>query len=76
MCTTCAPQIVECVSNIGCALIFACAQQTGCQGVSCYSPDTCKPIIDQFGGLSGSATKDVLALISCAATAQNSCNCN
>src|SRR6478735_1660876 len=76
MCNTCAPQIVECFSNIGCALIFACAQQTGCQGVGCYSPDTCKPIIDQFGGLNGTATKDVLSLISCAVTAQNSCNCN
>ena len=75
LCSTCSSQIVQCISNFGCALIFACAQQTGCQGLSCYSPMACKSVIDQYGGLTGAAMKDVLSLLTCATTSQNSC-CN
>jgi len=76
LCSTCSSQIVQCISNLGCALILACAQQTGCQGVACYSPMACKPVIDQYGGLTGPAAKDVLALLACATTSQANCNCN
>lgn len=76
LCSSCSTQIVKCVANIGCALILACAQQTGCQGVSCYKADTCKPIIDQFGGLNGSAVQNVFDLASCASVSQSTCNCN
>jgi hypothetical protein len=76
LCSTCSSQILECFSNFGCALILACAQQTGCQGVSCYSAASCKPTIDQFGGLSGKSMKEVLSLLSCSVGSQNSCSCN
>jgi len=76
LCSTCSSQIVECFSNFGCALILACAQQTGCQGVACYTAQTCRPVIDQFGGLTGSSMKDVLSLLSCSLSSQNSCSCN
>ena len=76
LCKTCSSQIVECFSNFGCALIFACAQQTGCQGISCYSAQTCRPVIDQLGGIGGKAMKGVLSLLTCSATSQNSCSCN
>ncbi|HEY3254348.1 MAG TPA: hypothetical protein VGJ91_10380 [Polyangiaceae bacterium] len=76
LCKSCASQIVECFSNFGCALILACAQQSGCQGLGCYSASTCKPVIDKNGGLSGSAMSDVLSLLSCSVGSQNSCNCN
>ena len=76
LCSTCSSQLLECFSNLGCALILACAQQTGCQGVSCYSASACKPTIDQFGGLGGKSMKGVLSLLSCAGGSQNSCSCN
>src|SRR6478735_5261269 len=76
LCSTCSSQIVECFSNFGCALILACAQQTGCSGVACYNAQTCRPVIDQFGGLTGSSMKDVLSLLSCSLSSQNSCSCN
>jgi hypothetical protein len=76
LCTTCSSQIVECFSNFGCALVLACAQQTGCQGVACYTAQTCRPVIDQFGGLTGTAMRDVLSLVTCSAGSQNSCSCN
>lgn len=77
MCTSCAPQIVECIGNVGCALILACAQQTGCQGLNCYSPQACKSVIDQYGGLTGGAMQDVISLYTCSLTSQSSCGaCN
>lgn len=76
LCSTCSSQIVQCFSNFGCALILACAQQTGCSGVACYNAQTCKPVIDQFGGLTGTAMKDVLSLLTCSLGSQNSCKCN
>ncbi|MES1174601.1 MAG: hypothetical protein ABUL62_09735 [Myxococcales bacterium] len=75
-CKTCAPAIEGCFSDLGCTFIFACAQQTGCNGISCYSPTTCQPVIDQFGGLGGASMKRVFSLLTCAVTAQTSCGCN
>jgi hypothetical protein len=74
-CTTCSSQLVSCFSDVGCALILACAQRTGCQGFGCYSPATCQPTIDQFGGLAGSAVRKVFALATCSATSQMACGC-
>jgi hypothetical protein len=76
LCTTCSSQIVECFSNFGCALVLACAQTTGCQGVACYTAQTCRPVIDQFGGLTGKAMRDVLSLLTYSLGSQNSCSCN
>lgn len=75
-CTTCASQIVECISNFGCALILLCAEQTGCQGLACYTAQNCRSVIDQNGGLTGSAMQDVLSLYTCSFSSQNTCNCN
>jgi hypothetical protein len=76
LCSACSSQIVQCFSNLGCAVILACAQQTNCQGASCYSPKNCRAVIDQFGGLSGKAMRDVLSLFTCSVGSQNSCSCN
>jgi len=75
-CLTCAPAIENCFSDIGCASIFICAQQTGCSLASCYSPGTCKAVIDTFGGLGGSAVQKVFSLATCAVSAQANCGCN
>jgi hypothetical protein len=74
-CLTCSSQLVSCFSEAGCPLILACAQRTGCQGFGCYSPATCQPTIDQFGGLAGSAVRKVFALATCSATSQMACGC-
>ena len=76
VCQTCAVPIVSCFSDVGCAFIFACTQQTGCQGLGCYSPNTCRSVIDQFGGLTGSSANKLFALASCSVTSQDGCNCN
>jgi hypothetical protein len=76
LCATCSTQIVACASGLGCGLILACAQQTGCQGVACYRPQTCKSVIDRFGGLGGEALTDALSLFTCAAGSQSACGCN
>ena len=76
LCTTCSSEIVDCFSNFGCVLILACAQQSGCQGIACYSPQTCRPVIDQFGGLTGKSMGAVLSLVSCSVGSQNNCSCN
>lgn len=73
-CQTCAPAIEGCFSDTGCALIFLCAQQAGCNGLSCYSP-TCQPVIDQYGGLAGASIRKVFSLLTCAASSQASCGC-
>jgi len=75
LCTTCASPVIECFSNFGCALILACAQQSGCTGLDCYSASTCRPVIDQFGGLKGKAMSDVLALLNCSVSSQAACSC-
>jgi hypothetical protein len=74
-CQTCAPAIEGCFTDPGCTLIFLCAQQTGCTAVSCYSPTTCQPVIDQYGGLGGSAIKKVFSLLTCAVSSQATCGC-
>jgi hypothetical protein len=75
-CKVCAPQLVSCFSDLGCALIFACVQQTGCQGLSCYTPNNCRPIIDKFGGLTGPSMSQVFGVLTCSVTSQNACGCN
>ncbi|MET0791365.1 MAG: hypothetical protein ABW061_07570 [Polyangiaceae bacterium] len=74
-CNSCAPSIESCFSDVGCAFIFACAQQTGCTGISCYSSATCQPVIDQFGGLGGASIRKVFSLLTCAVSSQSSCGC-
>jgi len=74
-CKSCAPAIEGCFSDLGCLSIFICAQQTGCNGISCYSPGTCKTVIDQSGGLTGPSMKKVFSLLSCAASSQATCGC-
>ena len=76
LCNTCSTPLVECFSDLGCALILACVQQSGCSGVSCYSAKNCRPVIDQFGGLGGPSMGNVLSLLSCSAGSLGACKCN
>jgi hypothetical protein len=76
LCQSCSSQINACFSNIGCALILACAQQKQCQGFNCYRNSTCRGVIDQFGGLTGAPFSEVFSLATCSVTSRTSCACN
>ena len=75
-CQVCADQVIGCFTDVGCASIFSCIQNTGCQGFGCYTNATCRKVINQFGGLTGSSASEVFALGSCALSSQNVCACN
>jgi hypothetical protein len=76
LCGSCATQLDACFSGVGCALIFACAQETQCQLLQCYQASTCRGVIDEFGGPTGAAVQQVFALGTCAAEQSSGCNCN
>jgi hypothetical protein len=75
VCSTCGSQLNACFTDIGCALIFACVQEQQC-GLNCYQNATCRGVIDQFGGLTGSAVNEVFSLASCSVTTRPGCGCN
>lgn len=75
-CQACADQVVGCFTDRGCAAIFSCIETSGCQGLNCYRNATCRKVINDFGGLTGSAVSAVFALGSCALSSQNACACN
>jgi len=76
LCQGCGSELTACFSDVGCALIFACAQQKQCQGFNCYQNSTCRGVIDQFGGLTGPSVSEVFSLASCSVTARANCGCN
>jgi hypothetical protein len=75
VCSTCGSQLQACFTDIGCALIFACVQEHQC-GLNCYQSATCRGVIDQFGGLTGSAVNEVFSLASCSVATRPGCGCN
>jgi hypothetical protein len=53
-CTLCTAPFATCLSDDGCLAILECAEKFECTtDASCYSPSTCQPEIDQWGGPSG-----------------------
>lgn len=74
-CKSCAPSLQACFSDLGCTGIFICAQQTGCSGLSCYSPSTCQAVIDQAGGIGSASLMKVFSLLTCSASSQSTCGC-
>jgi len=75
-CTSCGSQLNGCFGDLGCVLVLACVQETNCQALGCYQASTCRGVIDQFGGLTGSAIEEVFSLASCTATTRSTCGCN
>lgn len=70
----CGEAFAQCFQDFGCLSILGCAQATGCQAFECYSPQTCAPVIDQWGGLAGPSMGALLGAFSCAI--QSGCPCN
>ena len=48
--SNCAMLALACCNKTGCMDIIDCAQETQCDGIECYSTDTCKDVIDAAGG--------------------------
>jgi hypothetical protein len=69
----CAPQLNKCLLDFGCLSIFACITSNGCQPFDCYSPQYCKGVIDQFGGIAGPSMNELLQSFTCAFNA--GCQC-
>lgn len=76
LCQTCAPSLLSCFSDLGCAVIFTCLAQTNCTGLECLAPNTCGKVIDEYGGPFGGSARKVFQLAACSVTSQNTCGCN
>jgi hypothetical protein len=62
----CTSEGLECCSTEGCMDVLSCAREVGCDGVSCYQPDTCQAEIDAAGGPTSPAIPAAQALGNCA----------
>jgi hypothetical protein len=71
---TCGHTLSQCLQDLGCISILACAQATGCEAFQCYRPQTCGPVIDQWGGPGGPSMSMLLETFSCVVT--SGCPCN
>jgi len=71
---SCSAQFIQCLQDVGCIEIIACAQRSGCQGLDCYDAGTCKKVIDRWGGPAGSSMNEVLQTVGCAVNAGGPCN--
>jgi hypothetical protein len=71
---TCSTELLQCFQDFGCVAIFGCVAATGCDTFQCYSPDTCGPVIDQWGGPFGPSMTALLDGVSCTLT--SGCPCN
>lgn len=76
LCQTCAPSLLSCFSDLGCAVIFTCIAQTNCVGLGCLAPNACGKVIDEYGGPFGGSARKVFQLAACSVTSQNTCGCN
>lgn len=70
----CGNQLTQCFSDPGCASIFSCVRQTGCQPLDCYSPAECGGVIDAWGGPGGYSMSLLLQTVAC--SLQSGCDCN
>lgn len=65
LCASCPGEIADCQGDAGCLAVTWCVQATMCLPFNCYEPDTCGALIDQFGGVNGSAATRALELSTC-----------
>lgn len=74
LCGSCFDSLTTCLGDFGCIAILACLDNTGCSGFDCYQEDTCRGVIDTFGGLASVSTQNAFNLGACAAL--SGCECN
>jgi len=71
---SCSGQFLECLQDVGCIEIIACAQRSGCEGIDCYNAATCKKVIDRWGGPAGASMNELLQTLGCAVNAGCPCS--
>ena len=71
---TCGATLSQCLQDFGCISILACTQATGCDAFQCYNPQTCGPVIDQWGGPGGPSMSMLHKSFSC--VVMSGCPCN
>jgi hypothetical protein len=74
LCNTCYDQLIACATDFGCIAIQQCFEATSCVGVNCYKPQTCKAVIDAFGGWNGPSMTNAFQFAACVGV--SGCNCN
>jgi hypothetical protein len=74
LCSACTNQVLTCANDLGCYTIQNCLDSTKCIGVNCYKPQTCKAVIDAFGGWNSKAMQEALQVAVC--TGVSGCPCN
>ena len=62
-CTNCTTEYQDCQSDMGCAAIFQCVQESGCTGQDCIVP--CGQTINENGGFMGAPAAKAIALGMC-----------
>jgi hypothetical protein len=66
---------LNCFNDKACTAILSCVAITQCQGLGCYSPNTCQAVIDKNGGLAGSGMSKLFGIVACTGNSQNVCGC-
>jgi hypothetical protein len=72
-CTDCFGTLGACIADFGCPVLLACFERTGCSGLECYRPSTCRDVIDSYGGLTGDSMLHAIGLGLC--TVRAGCPC-
>jgi hypothetical protein len=49
-CNSCSAEVDDCVNDPRCQAIWQCELKFNCHGADCYQPQTCRAVIDQYGG--------------------------
>jgi hypothetical protein len=49
LCNSCTCPAIICLGDLGCQQIWQCALKFNCRGTSCYTPQSCQKVIDQYG---------------------------
>jgi hypothetical protein len=55
MCKSCSGEVNDCVNDPRCRAIWQCELKVNCRGADCYQPQTCRAVIDQYGGMGSMA---------------------
>lgn len=72
-CDKCLDEFTACGEDDACVAIGQCADETGCWGLACYTPETCMDVFDENGGPVSPSVDLLVAVASCVGA---ECNTN
>jgi hypothetical protein len=73
-CDKCLDEFTACGEDDACVAIGQCADETGCWGLACYTPEACMDVFDENGGPVSPSVDLLLAIADCI-TAECNTNC-